>query len=257
MKTEFMSWNTSLYIQGNKLEGKVEPIDWTLTNSVFNTIGEFIDKQNGIAVLQEIPYKINCAYDNGEAVIDKWNYHPIFEAFIKRFSHDKYDILYDDSVKYRIIQTVILAKKDRISLWPNAKNTNSNYYFMADGMICLGVHSNNAFELRDFIAQNTIRPHMIAGDFNSGNYLLADSKADYRMHINRENFLLLSEGYMDLFQGQRTTNYKNCKEQRQIDHVLLENSERIYNKYKCTSTYVDKNITYSDHYPLKWTIEEK
>lgn len=63
--------------------------------------------------------------------------------------------------------------------------------------------------------------------------------------------------YMDLFQGQRTTNYKYCKDQLQIDHVLFENSERIYNKYKCTSVCVDKNIPYSDHYPLKWAIEEK
>lgn len=46
-------------------------------------------------------------------------------------------------------------------------------------------------------------------------------------------------------------------EQRQIDHVLLENSKRIADQYSCKNAYVDREMDASDHYPLYWTIECK
>jgi len=61
--------------------------------------------------------------------------------------------------------------------------------------------------------------------------------------VNRQNYLLLTEGYIDLCQGVYTTKY-----QTQIDHILLENIDEF--KYKFENVKVNYDVKISDHYPV-------
>lgn len=253
MDIQFMSWNTRLYMQGNRIDNKQERIDIQNATQIIAIIKDHVDKQNGIAILQEIPYKINYRYEN----IKKWENHPVYNMLIKTFPNTEYDVLFDESYKWRIIQTVIIAKRGLIQ--PNQKVQNNNifYSFIVEDLECLGIHSDDSFEIRKWIAGNSLHPNLIAGDFNAGNYLLENKEKDKGIAINRQNFLLLLEGYIDIFQGKITTNYQNVAEQRQIDHVLLENSRKISEKYEYKNIRVDTRISLSDHYPLYWTLVKK
>lgn len=255
MDIQFMTWNTRLYMQGNRVGNKQEKIDFQKSEKILDVVKNHVDKHNGIAILQEIPYKINCKYENLN--LNKWDKHPVYDILMEKFPKTGYDVFYDDSNKWRIIQTVIIAKKGLVKRTDKARSSNSFYSFIVDDLECLGIHSDDAFELRKWIKENHLYPNLIAGDFNAGNYLLKDEKKDREIAINRQNFLLLLEGYIDIFQGKITTNYKNAAEQRQIDHVLLENSCRISEKYEYKSIKVDTDVCLSDHYPLYWTLVKK
>ena len=254
----FLSWNTSLYTYGNKLENGIKKIDYKVVADSIELIKKYVNEKDGIAILQEIPYKINTEYIEGmNRKYNKWDEHPIFSKLKNTFLNDSYDVLYDESYKYRIKQTVIIAKKDKIEKWETVTNNNIYYGFCIDGLKCLGVHAHNAFELWEWINKNQECPDLIAGDFNSGNYLLSDDKKDSKLKANRNNYLHLLEGYIDIFQGMDTTNYPECSEQRQIDHVLIKNTKDIRKKYSYENIKVDTTIQLSDHFPLYWSLKKK
>ena len=115
----------------------------------------------------------------------------------------------------------------------------------------LGVHSDNAFELHEWIKQQKIyNPSIIIGDFNSGNYV--KSQNDENIAVNRANYQMLTAGYIDACQGRYTTRYK---EPTQIDHIHIKNSFEFNNRYTLKDAGVDDTITYSDHYPIYCTLE--
>lgn len=76
----------------------------------------------------------------------------------------------------------------------------------------LGIHSDDSFELRKWIKDNSLHPNLIAGDFNIGNYLLEDGVKNTEIAINRQNFILLLEGYINISQDRITINYRNVTE---------------------------------------------
>ncbi len=257
MEINFMSWNTGLYMQCNCIAHKQKDIDDKKSREIIDVVKKHIDKINGVAILQEIPYRLNSNYKS----LKKWAIHPAFSLIESTFPKSDYDILYDDSNDWRIIQTIVIAKKGLIS--PNQNKNkktekNNNFYnFKIGDLECLAVHSNNSFELREWIKSNYLFPKLIAGDFNAGNYILEDKEKDREISINRQNYLLLSEGYIDLFQGIFTTNYGDTTEPRQIDHVLVENSYIFKQKYDYKNVVVDTKICESDHFPLYWTLIKK
>ena len=258
MKIKLMSWNTRLYMQGNYINKIQEDIDEEKSKLVFDIIKKHVDADNGVgvAILQEIPYRINAPYKKGKYDLKKWDKHPIFSLLMQIFPKDEYDVLYDNSNKWRIIQTVVIAQKGKVCLSENM-NSNSYYNFNIEDLECLAVHSNNAFELRNWLKSTGISPMLIAGDFNAGNYIMSNKKKDNEIAINRQNYLLLTEGYIDLFQGVFTTNYCKFTEPRQIDHVLIKNSYEFSTKYDYENIILDTKICLSDHFPLYWTLIKK
>lgn len=103
MKINFMSWNTHLYMQGNCINKKQEIINEQKVDNILRVIKEHMDKGNSkdneysIAILQEIPYKINKKYKRGTYDIQKWDKHPIFNKLISLFPAKNYDVFYDES----------------------------------------------------------------------------------------------------------------------------------------------------------------
>ena len=54
-----MTWNTQLYEYGNRVGGKVKAITQTEFDYILRRIDEHLNKENSIAVLQEIQYVCN------------------------------------------------------------------------------------------------------------------------------------------------------------------------------------------------------
>lgn len=249
MNVPMMSWNTQLFVMGNKLSKyrKKDKIDNCKVDSIFNIVEEFLKKENAIAILQEIPYKTKV---NGE-----WFFHYIYNEFIKKFKD--YGILYyEDKDGFQIKMTVVITKKANYIHKSNNKINKDKY--VANRFVAfeitdvpfnfLGVHAHDSFDIRGELSRNKYYPHIMIGDFNSGNYRKNNENKDFSS--NRQSYLLLSEGYFDLIQGEYTTTYKT-----QIDHVLMENSLDLREKCRFSNVKVDRTIKESDHYPIFFDLD--
>jgi exonuclease III len=238
MNINFMTWNTQLYEYGNK-SFKRKNIDdgKKILSEQIEIVLSYLEKENSIVVLQEIPYKSNIT----------WKEHELFVEFKNNFPENQYSLIYNVNNNYQIKMTVVISKKEFIK--PNIEGVNNNccVSFTINGtdLNVLGVHSHNAFELRELLfTKELVRPNIMLGDFNSGNYLKQNE--DNKIVVNRQNYLLLTEGYIDICQGEYTHHiYKT-----HIDHILLENSNEFLEKHKYNNVIVDRKITLSDHYPI-------
>ncbi len=244
MKINVMSWNTNLFEYGNKLKnGKEKNIDASQFYEKINVIKGHLEKDNAIAILQEIPYKSN---------ID-WKDHPLFTEFKKLFAGENgYEIIYIKSNENQIKMTVVLAKAKN-NLIEQFEELGSNIYIpfkvKSQNLNILGVHAHHASELRKWLEENKqFIPDIIIGDFNAGNY--KKDKNDDKISENRKDYLSLTEGYIDLVQGKETTKYHT-----QIDHILFRNQKEFYTRYNYRNCNVEDSICCSDHYPIYCTIE--
>jgi len=240
-----MTWNTQLFEQGNKLFSKgksIKAIDKDRYDKIFIAIAKHLESSRSIAVLQEIPYVSNVG----------WKEHKIFTAFKDEFSEKDYDVFYNIYSKKQLKMTVVIAKKEITEKEVDKINTGNCFVgctLKETGLRILAIHSHKAKELDEWLAkEKNYYPQMILGDFNAGNY--KKKNKDFGIAENRKNYLMVCEGYIDLFQGFYTTRYKT-----HIDHVLIENSNEFHDKYSIKDIVVgyDKNL--SDHYPLSFKLE--
>lgn len=244
MKIILFNWNTQLYEYGNLNNKKVE--DGKLKYSqIKDDIKEYFNNSNEdvipIAILQEIPYKIKEQ--------NKWGSHEIYNTFINDFKEDEYDIIYlkDEGEKkcWHIKMTVVIAPKNTIRACKNKSNLFVPFKITKDdiNVYILGLHSHNAYEVREWLENNQdFNPDIMVGDFNAGNYKKREN--DNKIVENRQNYLLLTEGYLDACQGQCTTRYNT-----QIDHILIKNYTDPP-KYEHEKVKIDSKNQNSDHYPI-------
>lgn len=238
MKIDFLTWNTGLYLYGNANNYSFSEGRRILTKQLL-LIHNFIDNSNlPIAVLQEIPYLNNT----------NWKIHGLFEMIKESFPSTNYDILFNKGRQIKM--TVVISKKNMIT--PNINGINNNKFvsFIVKNtpLEILGVHSHDAYDLR--VSLSTLpnyTPNIMIGDFNAGNYF--KSKNDYKIAVNRENYLALLKGYIDVCQGKITTKYHT-----QIDHILLRNIDDFCVENTYDNIKVDDNITLSDHYPIYFSM---
>lgn len=240
MNVPMMSWNTNLFVMGNILpEYKIpQEIDKEKAKRVFKFIKDFLEKENAVAILQEIPYYSNLT----------WKFHKVFEDFKEEFKN--YQILYYNSGKH-IKMTVIITKKENYIYKPKNEITNNRFvHFRVENISLdfLAVHAHDAYDIRNALASTGFHPHIMIGDFNSGNY--KKSKNDESISVNRQNYLLLSECYLDLVQGEITTVYNT-----QIDHILVENSLDLRGKCRFSNVKVNRTMEESDHYPIFFDLD--
>lgn len=242
MKIKLLSWNTQLYEYGN-LEGKSIDEGIILYNEIKDKVSERFqnlkEKEKVIIILQEIPYKIKINW--------KWELHSIFKQFQKDFSKNDYDIIYladtDEGKRFHIKMTVVIATKGTISEAKPISNIFVPFKIKGCNTNVLALHSHNAFEVRQWLDSNhDFKPNLMIGDFNAGNYKKQSN--DNSFFANRQDYLLLLEGYLDVCQGINTTKYKT-----QIDHVLIENNADVP-KYKYEKVRIDSSVNISDHYPI-------
>lgn len=266
MKINIITWNTQLYEYGNllfdnKLKRKsVKPIDYIHVNNVLKYISEYINKENAIAVLQEIPLKNNVTHSE----------HIVFTLLCGAFPQSDYTILYNvnELVRNQIKMTVVIAKNGLIEKDYNGMNsTNEDYcncyvsFKLSDLNIrILGIHAHNAIELYSKLEQyKAYDPYIILGDFNAGNYKKNNADEQFKSNISKY-CEILKKGYTDLCNGQITRQYK-CKNgfvyKTPIDHVLIRNDIGLFNEYKFGNVIVHSEVAFSDHYPITFEIETK
>lgn len=239
MKIKFMTWNTQLYEYGN-IHGKTIEDGLKVYNQEKKIIkkhcSDLSDDEIAIAVLQEIPYKIK---QNG-----KWMQHPVFGKFKIDFPDTDYDIIYHDGWHKKM--TVVIASKGTVCEYEGNTNLYIPFTINSLQLNVLGLHAHDALETKQWLAEHeNFKPNIMLGDFNAGNY--RKSNKDYIIVENRRNYILLTEGYIDLCQGLYTTKYKT-----QIDHILLENVDEFKHKYK--NVTVDYDAEVSDHYPIYFDL---
>lgn len=232
-----LTWNTRLYEYGNTLGNSVKPIQDELVNSIINYIKGFIEKENSVAILQEIPFCNN---------ID-WKTHKIYGEIQKEFPEDKYQIEKTVHTEKQILMTLAIAKKGLIKKDEDGFNDNRCISILNNSLNLkiLGIHAKNNEGTKKYL--DLIKERygcyydLIIGDFNSGNY--CKEKESLEFIENRKSFIQFSEGYIDACQGIVTTQYGT-----QIDHVLIRNTHRISKTdYKIE---VMDGIKLSDHYPI-------
>jgi hypothetical protein len=237
-----MTWNTQLYEYGNRVGGKVKLIDYHQFHSLIDVVDKHLEKENAIAVLQEIPYKCNV----------DWKEHALFDKFNQHYSKDRYDVIYNISSNSQLKMTAVISKKGLIE---RNQSENHNCYvsfkIKNTDISALAVHSHNAFECREYLKRDHLNQYnMILGDFNAGNY--KKNHNDEEIAINRQNYLLLTDGYIDICQGEYTTKYNTC-----IDHILLTSSYDFLQMHTYHNLNIDRKIKLSDHYPITFDFSVK
>ncbi|MDE7297773.1 MAG: hypothetical protein K2N94_02945 [Lachnospiraceae bacterium] len=264
MDISIMTWNTRLYESGNEIgKEEIEQISEKDWETVIRIIKSHLEKPFSVAVLQEIPYKQNAPYKDRK----KWDEHVLFTEIKKIFPEEDYTIIYNVSEEYQVKMTAVIAgkkevpgengmvKEDLIARAGHVAGSNLFVPFTIAGtdLKLLGVHPHNAAELQQYLSENNAyRPNVILGDFNAGNYIKKGEEKDGNFTANRRNYLLLTEGYIDLCQGQYTTT--NCK---YIDHVLLESSLDFLEEHEYKELEVNREATFSDHYPITFKLSCK
>lgn len=244
-KVNIMSWNTQLYEYGNLKEKEDDGLK-QYNDSIRPKIFEYLKKENPIVILQEIPFKIKSEKDG-------WRKHRVYEEFKKNFIDDEsYDVLcFNNDKKYHKKMTVVIANKGSIEKADDLLNNLFISFRIIDmNLKCLALHAHNADEVRENLARNNLVPDMLFGDFNAGNYI--KDMEDKKFVLNRQNYLLLLEGYIDLVQGKYTTKYYT-----QIDHILFRNQFELHKKFDYSNCDVDTTLKVSDHYPIHCTLTER
>ncbi len=243
MELNIMTWNTQLYEYGNKVDGKIKELNYKNFNSIIEVIKKYMDNNiNPIVALQEIPYVNNL----------EWKKHEFFTMFKDSFDEDRYEIFYNVSARKQIKMTVVIAEKNLISR--NYEGVNNNCYFSFfvknTDLQILAIHAHNSFELRSYLDEKCdYHPNIMLGDFNAGNYIKEKTGDDCKIATNRKNYLMVTEGYIDICQGKVSTTYNT-----QIDHILLKNSIEFITHHEYTNVIVDQSIKFSDHYPIVFRL---
>lgn len=251
MTINLMTWNTGLFLFGNKMKDEsIKPIDDEADktfNGIIRIVKKFLERENAVAILQEIPYVSNL----------NWRKHPWFEKFDNTFPKEKYCRIFNKVAKDNAIKmTVVLAGRNLIHRVDIESDNNLYVPFQIfpntpNQLTVLGVHAHGAEECLGYLRRNCNTDYsLILGDFNAGNYI--KEKDDYEIAKSREQYLSLTNGYIDICQGEYTTAYKYPT---YIDHVLLKSKYSFLQTHKVNNLNVNREIRYSDHYPITFELE--
>ena len=75
------------------------------------------------------------------------------------------------------------------------------------GIKAIGVHLHDEYELHKWLCEaSPFRSNMMLGDFNAGDNI--KSGDDNTIELNLKNYLMLTEGFVDICQGKYMTRYK-------------------------------------------------
>lgn len=242
MLINIMTWNTALTdsISNGKEPGNIEYIKGFIDNNA-----------NGLAILQEIPYK--DANNN-------WNVHKTFGR-IRNEMPDEQGYKFFHNLNYnngRIVMfTTIITKIKDVDpseelVYPlgTPKNRESAVSIKVDKdrqLTVLGIHAQNGRDTRGYLkALDNIKrkPQIIAGDFNAGDYYCE----------NRDTFQSILSDYVNIC---NLPTRKDPDSQRLtcIDHIFVDRSIVT----KCSDLIIHTDINsdriYSDHFPITFKLE--
>ncbi len=170
MKINIMTWNVDWFRNGNRSGLEYEYFEEDSSEKVYNGIAEiikkFLEKENAVVFLQEVPYK---------AKGERWHTHVLYEKIHEDFPSEKYDVLMNEDFTYRY--TMSISLKDNFGNNPSYYPRNNRTIAVeAANTILMGVHMPTGFKNNDdndkmwkhlieFVKVSN-RNIIIVGDFN-------------------------------------------------------------------------------------------
>ena len=231
---QILDWNTGL------TENSTNLLD------ILQFVKTFLDGENTIAVLQQIPYKL-------KDIDGKWIYSDSYNVFVNTFSKEKYMVISNDTYNkgYVFMQTVIVTRikgfpPKNNSIYPNGIPTNREAAIeIENAFSLLGLHAKNGKENLSYIKSVNGIADIIVGDFNAGDYLEYPYWKIFRKilptHVSICN---LPTKYIENQMGELIR--ETC-----IDHIFVKREFVT----KCENVIVHKDIRLSDHYPITFNIK--
>lgn len=224
-KIYIMTWNTGLY-----REKTLMPICQRY-RSIIKWVKEYLENQDAICFLQEIPY-----YSN-----ETWEKHTLFLELEKDFPQKDYDIKYNVSSKKQIMMTVVIAKKGTIEkVDSDSFNSNRILTVKYKDIKITGLHAyhgkDNAKDLENL---NSCSSEIVLGDFNAGNYIECENRTIFN-HILKEHVCICNIAT----RLEPKNNRRMC-----VDHVFVQEQYVT----RCRNMIVHENAEFSklsDHFPL-------
>jgi len=227
-----LTWNTGLTEKSENL------------NEILNFIKEYLDNENSVAVLQQIPYK------NPEK---HWEEHDIYKKFVEAFPTSVYSVIKNDNFNngFIFMQTVIVTKLkqheqccSKVYLKNNASNREAAFA-LNDSCILLGIHAKNGSDNLMYIKGLKGEADIIVGDFNAGDYSEYKYWQAFR-EILPSHVCICNMPTKVILTLKGTVKRKSC-----IDHIFVRRNLVA----KCSNIKVHENIKFSDHYPISFCID--
>lgn len=231
---QILNWNTGL------------TEDTTNLLDILQFIKTFLDGENTIAVLQQIPFKMKN--EDG-----KWIDSDSYNEFVTTFPSDKYKIISNNTFNDgRIFMLTVIVTRIETSppkdnnIYTNGMPTNREVAIKIENKFSLlGLHAKNGEKNLPYIKSINGIADVIVGDFNAGDYQEYPDWKTFReilpSHVCACN---LPTKYVVDAMGKLIR--KTC-----IDHIFIKR-ELIT---KCENVKVHDNINFSDHYPITFDIK--
>ena len=230
---QILNWNTGL------------TEDTTNLLDILQFIKTFLDRENTIAVLQQIPFKRKN--EDG-----RWIYSDSYNEFVTTFSSGKYKIISNNTFNngFIFMQTVIVTRVKSFppknnDIYTNGIPTNREVAIeIENAFSLLGIHAKYGKENLPYIKSISGIADVIVGDFNAGDYQgYPDWKTFRKILPTHVCICNLPTKYIVDAMGKLIR--KTC-----IDHIFIKR-ELIT---KCENVKVHDNIKFSDHYPITFNI---
>lgn len=231
MIIKIMTWNTALTEGSNVAD-------------VLKYIKTFLDEDNTIAVLQQIPYKDPDA---------DWAESASYKSFVEAFPKTEYKVFneWTTAIMYTIIVSKVTKKdkdKDVANVAEAADIETSNREVAVcvdDSIVIYGLHAKNGKYNKSYLQLlNSVQADILLGDFNAGDYEESENKLTFR-GILKNHVCICNMPTKEVRNGDSVIR-RTC-----IDHIFVKR-ELIT---RCSELCVHEEIKYSDHYPITFSIE--
>ena len=226
-----LNWNTALTEDNRYLDEIVE------------YIREYLNTENAIAILQQIPYKDHS---------NNWEYHYVYNRLKETFPESEYTWKMNNSFNngYIIMQTVLITKIKIIkecgaSIYPNAEATNREVaVYVDDKFSILGIHARNGKDNLTYIQRINSGADIIVGDFNAGDYNEYTYCKEYRKILD-SHVCICNMPTKEIYSSNGELLRKSC-----IDHIYIRRNMVT----KCENMVVHNKVKFSDHYPITFCL---
>ena len=231
MKIKIMTWNTALTEAWNT--ALTEGSNVKKVRNVLNHIKDFLDEDNTIAVLQQIPFK-----DPHKG----WAESASYKLFVEAFPEAEYKVF--NEWGNAIMYTIIVTKMENVV--EAFKTSNREVAVCVDRSIVIyGLHARSREDNESYLQSlNSVQADILLGDFNAGDYAECENKLTFT-DILKNHVCICNKPTKEVRNGNSVIR-RTC-----IDHIFVKR-ELIT---RCSEPCVREDIKYSDHYPIIFSIE--
>lgn len=213
---------------------------------IIEYIKDFLENENAIVVLQQIPYKVKNSYN-------KWGLSHVYKYIVEICKKNNYTIVCNNTYNkgYIIMQTIIITNIKTLSeidnnIYLNGCPTNREAAIkIEDSYSILGLHAKNGKYNLPYIQSINENADIILGDFNAGDY---EEYSDWEKFRN----ILKSHVCICNIPTKRVEDKMgNIIRETCIDHVFVRRKFITM----CSNVIVHNENKMSDHYPITFCIK--